>query len=165
MEARSQCSPGSSVESRSRGDLGLVMVGADGSDGSRRAVQWTAAFARVTGSAVLAVHVLTYDRELLRDFSLDTVRTWRRDLERELRSTWIEPLTAAGVGALSLVVERESVSEGLVEIASREEADLLVVGAKGRGGVAGRVLGGVTYRVTHRAHQPVVVVPPDWSPS
>ena len=44
------------------------------------------------------------------------------------------------------------------------DCDLLIVGAKGHGGLADRVLGGVSYRVAHRARQPVVVVPPDWSP-
>ena len=51
-----------------------------------------------------------------------------------------------------------------MEAAERERADLLVVGAHGRGTLTGRVLGGVSYRVAHHARQPVVVVPPDWSP-
>jgi nucleotide-binding universal stress UspA family protein len=149
----------------SNGPLGLLIAGVDGSDGSRRALQWAAQLASATGSTVLAVHVLTYNAELARDVSLDTMRTWRRDLERDLRSRWTEPLTSHGIDTRSIVVESESVAQGLLEIADRERAALLIVGAKGRGGVAGRVLGGVTYRVTHRARQPVVVVPPDWTPS
>ena len=49
----------------------LVLVGVDGSEGSRHAVEWAARLAAVTGSEVLAVHVLTYNRELLRDISVE----------------------------------------------------------------------------------------------
>jgi nucleotide-binding universal stress UspA family protein len=37
-----------------------------------------------------------------------------------------------------------------------------VVGARGHGNLCERVLGGVTYRLSHRARHPVVVVPPEW---
>jgi nucleotide-binding universal stress UspA family protein len=40
---------------------------------------------------------------------------------------------------------------------------MIVVGAQGHGNLAERVLGGVSYRLAHRAHQPVVIVPPGWS--
>ena len=143
--------------------LGLLVVGADGSDGSRRALEWTALLAEATDSQVLAVHVLTYSRELLRDVTPDTMHTWRRDLEEDLRTRWVEPLIARGIDLRTVVVEGESAAEGLLEVADREHADLVIVGAKGHGGFADRVLGGVSYRVTHRSRQPVVVVPPGWS--
>lgn len=148
---------------RSYAPLGLLVVGADGSDGSRRALEWTALVAEETDSQVLAVHVLTYYRELLRDVTPDTMRTWRRDLEEQLRTRWVEPLITRGIDLRTVVVEGESPAEGLLDIADSERADLVIVGAKGHGGFADRVLGGVSYRVTHRARQPVVVVPPDWS--
>jgi nucleotide-binding universal stress UspA family protein len=143
--------------------FGLLVVGVDGSDGARRALAWSAQLATATGAVVLAVHVLTYDRELLRDFTPDTMHTWRRELAEDLRTEWVRPLSAAGVEHRCLLVEGDSPAAGLLEVADREGADLLVVGSKGHGGLADRVLGGVSYRVTHRARQPVVVVPPDWS--
>jgi nucleotide-binding universal stress UspA family protein len=142
--------------------LDPLVVGTDGSDGSLRAVDWAAQLARRTGSCVLAVHVLTYDRELVRDLSLDTMRTWRHELQEDLAKRWVAALTAAGIRHRCLVVEAESAAAGLLETAERERAALVVVGAKGHGNLADRVLGSVSYRVTHRAKQPVVVVPRDW---
>jgi nucleotide-binding universal stress UspA family protein len=150
-------------ETRDAGDqfLGRLLVGVDGSDGSRRAVEWTARLAATTGADVTAVHVLTYDRALLRDLSLDTIRTWRIELQRDLESSWTDPLRAAGVAHRCLLVEDDSPAAGLLAVAERERADLLVVGARGRGSLAGRVLGGVSYRLVHHADRPVVVVPPN----
>ncbi len=41
------------------------------------------------------------------------------------------------------------------------DADLMVLGARGRGGVAAAILGSVTNAVLHQAPCPVVVVPTD----
>lgn len=142
------------------GFLRLLVVGVDGSDGSRHALDWAARLAAATGAEVLAVHVLTYNRELVRDFTLDTMRTWRRELETDVRTRWVEGLAAHDVKYRSQLSEHDSPAAGLLEVADRESADLLVVGAKGHGNIAGRILGSVSYRVTHGAHQPVVVVPP-----
>jgi nucleotide-binding universal stress UspA family protein len=141
------------------GFLRLLVVGADGSDGSRRAVEWSARLAGATGAAVLAVHVLTYGNELIRDLTPDTMRTWRLELQQELRTTWVEPLAAGGVDYRTRMVEHESAAAGLLACVDEQEADLLVVGARGHGAFADRVLGGVSYRVTHRSRRPVVVVP------
>jgi nucleotide-binding universal stress UspA family protein len=163
-ERRRHRRPGSIV-SGSDTPFQLLVVGVDGSDGSRRALEWAAGLSKATGAHVLAVHVLTYSHEFRHDVMPETTRTWRRDLEHDLHTRWVEPLLAAGVEHRAVVVEGDSPAASLLDLADREHADLLIVGAKGRGGFADRVLGGVSYRVTHRAHQPVVVVPPDWRPA
>lgn len=139
--------------------LRLIVVGVDGSDGARQAVEWTSQLASVTGASVLAVHVLTYNRELMRDITPDTMRTWRRDLERDLETTWIAPLTTAGNDHRTELLEADSPAQGLLDVADREHADVLIVGSRGHHGIAGRVLGSTSYKLAHHAHQPVVVVP------
>jgi nucleotide-binding universal stress UspA family protein len=139
--------------------LGLIVVGADGSDGSRRAVEWSAQLASQTRAAVVAVLVLTYGNELIRDVMPDTMRAWRLELHQELRTSWVEPLAVRGVEHRTRMIEHDSAAAGLLATVEAEDADLLVVGARGRGVFADRVLGGVSYRVTHRSRRPVVVVP------
>jgi nucleotide-binding universal stress UspA family protein len=139
--------------------LRTIVVGVDGSKASDRAMAWSAARAAESHAVLVAVHVLTYDTELRRDLSLDTITNWRRTLERRMRSEWIEAARAAGVPVRCVVVEAATASEGLLMVAAREAANLVVLGAHGHGGLTDRLLGATTYKVTHRAHVPVVVVP------
>lgn len=53
-----------------------------------------------------------------------------------------------------------SPAEVIGEAADREDAELLVVGSRGRGGLRSAVLGSVSRELAARAHRPVVVVPP-----
>src|SRR4051812_49116458 len=53
--------------------LRLIVVGVDGSDGTRHATEWASQLASITAATVLAVHVLTYNHELMRDITPDTV--------------------------------------------------------------------------------------------
>jgi nucleotide-binding universal stress UspA family protein len=144
--------------------LQVVVVGTDGSEGANRAMAWTARLARSVGASVRAVHVLTYDRELFRDLSPDTMTNWRRNLEQELHRSWSAPLDDLGVAHRCALIEDDSPAAGLMGIAEREQADLIVVGASQGSGLAIRVLGSTGYSLTHRAHRPVVVVPAAWQP-
>lgn len=143
--------------------LRVILVGVDGSDGSRRALEWAAQLAAAVSAEVVAVHVLTYNHEFVRDISLDTMGTWRRELQHDLETKWVRSLVERGVEHRCVLVEGESPAAGLVEAVEREGADVLIVGVQGHGNLAERVLGGVSYRVTHRSPRPVIVVPADWS--
>ena len=53
-----------------------------------------------------------------------------------------------------------SPAQAIQEIADGEDAELLVVGSRGRGGLRSAVLGSVSRDLAGRARRPVVVVPP-----
>lgn len=140
-----------------------LLVGLDGSAGAQRALEWAAGLASGTDMEVVVVHVLTYGTELVRDMSFETMTNWRRDLAADLEGAWTELLRGPGAAVRwrSVLVESDSASSGLMQVAAEVDADLLVVGAQGHGGLVDRVLGGASYRLTHLARQPVVVVPRD----
>lgn len=136
-----------------------IVVGANGSEGSARAVEWTAEIARPLGAEVTVVHVLTPNEELMRDFSFETMHLWRRELESQLRGPWVEPLHRAGLGHRCLVVEADTVADGLLRNATHSNADLIVVSTRGRGRSA------TSHLLAQRTARPVVVVPSTWQPA
>jgi nucleotide-binding universal stress UspA family protein len=136
-----------------------IVVGADGSEGSRRALEYAADVAERAGAEVVVVYGLGHLAELVMGVPPSRPTTWKKDLESELRNDWCRPLDARGIKYHPRVVEADPVS-ALIDTADKERALMIVVGANSRGELAHRVLGGVTYRLAHRAHHPVVIVPP-----
>ena len=63
----------------------------------------------------------------------------------------------AGIEVERVVLDNRHPAEALVEASS--DADLLVVGSRGRGGFAGLMLGSISHAVVLHAVCPVVVVP------
>jgi nucleotide-binding universal stress UspA family protein len=81
--------------------------------------------------------------------------------EAGIRS-WLDEAAAriAGAGvAVDSELEWKSASAALLDVAAREDADMIVVGNHGTGAIRGVLLGSTTYKLLHHSHVPVVVVP------
>jgi len=143
-----------------------LVVGVDGSEGSERAMEFAIRMARGFGAEIVAVHALrpvAYPDAF--PWALGSSpdiweRCWqgaREELERTLEAEWCRPLRDAGVEYRCAVVEGGP--EAIARFAEREDADIIVVGRRGRGGFSELVLGSVSHQLVHHAHRPVVVVP------
>jgi nucleotide-binding universal stress UspA family protein len=147
-----------------------IVIGVDGSAGSNRALRWAIGLAREQDAEIVAVYALGPMEDLARGASnavaaglglrgSDAGR-WRDELRRDVEREWCAPLHSAGV-PYRVQLETSSAPAALMAVADAEDADLIVVGAHGHGNFEDRVLGSVSYKVSHRAHQPVVIVPPE----
>jgi nucleotide-binding universal stress UspA family protein len=125
-----------------------LVVGLDGSPGAAAALDWAVRYASEVGADVIAVHVLGATPEYVEQ------RQRARDALRE----WATPLREQGVEHRTEVVDGSPAS-ALDKVASREDADLIVVGRRGREGFAELLLGSVPHALAHHAHRPVVIVP------
>jgi nucleotide-binding universal stress UspA family protein len=140
--------------------MARIVVGVDGSAGSAAAFEWALQQAELTGSDLTAVLVYSYELWWI-DGGTDYEPKIIEDKAREARRKLIEFLAAwmpesAAVSVHPIVVEGHT-TNALLEVA--READLLVVGSRGRGELAGLLLGSVSQRCAERASCPVVVVP------
>ncbi len=138
-----------------------IVVGTDGSDGAGVAVAWTAALAAATGAEVVVAACFE-----LEPFDVE-MRLEQRvpdGAAEDLAGRWSRPLTDAGV-AFDPVVLVGPAAQELERCAKARGADLLVVGARGRAGVAGVLLGSVADQLLHRARRPVAIVPRDAAPA
>jgi nucleotide-binding universal stress UspA family protein len=127
-------------------DISVVLVGVDGSDDSRRALQWAAHLAAGLGAEVLAVHATGLLDHLHSQEVLDR-------FERE----WCAPLDELEVRSRRTLVDGPP-SLALLRVCEEEPVGLIVVGSRGVGGVA--ELGSTSARLVHDAPVPVTVVPP-----
>ena len=149
------------------GRIQRILVGVDGSEGAERAVRWTAQLARQTGADVVAAHALS--TPVFADgfvFAAGTgyeewLRAWkelRSYTQRTMEQDWCQPLAEAGIAFRAVIVDGGP--EALIALAVSVEADILVVGRRGRGGFAELVLGSFSHHLVHHCTHPVVVVPP-----
>lgn len=136
---------------------GRVVVGADGSESSRRAIRWAAEEARVRGAVLEVVHAWTLlgqpeDGTFDPTYGAPQARQW---LDAELE--------ALGDVFEGVEVERTVVNDlgapALLDAGKR--ADLLVVGSRGRGGFRGLLLGSVSSQVVQHTPCAVAVIPGD----
>lgn len=123
-----------------------IVVGVDGSPGSVRALEWALQEAQLRQVGVRLVYAIGARPSVYPDEAMEMLS---------------QALDDAGGTPPDVSVERSamfgSAAELLLEQAA--EAELLVVGTRGRGGFAGLVLGSVSQQVVQHGPCPVVVVP------
>ena len=133
-----------------------ILVATDGSDNARHALDEALELAHASGAAVTVVYVRHTPLPVLGD------PFYQRALSAELRRANEAVTIAAGV-AHSMGVEVETeVLEGdpagrIMELARMREVDLIVVGSRGLGPIAGALLGSVSRELVHHADRPVLV--------
>lgn len=138
----------------------VVLAGVDGSGASFRALEWAAQEARRREASLRIV--CAYNVPAFIGVALDggfaalddtAIRVGvERMLEQAAKNICdvIEPTTELVVGDATSVL-----------VAGSEQAELVVVGTRGRGGFAERLLGAVSSALPAHAHCPVAVVPQD----
>jgi nucleotide-binding universal stress UspA family protein len=134
-----------------------IVVGVDDSRGAQTALEWALDEARRHQARVTVLHVFRFEVAWI---DRADIQRWsemeRRSAKAALAHIVENAEVPAGVDLEARVVEGDPVT---VLIDASREADLLVLGSRGRGGLAGLLLGSVSQRCAERAHCPVVVVP------
>ena len=127
-----------------------IVVGVDGSVGAEHALGWAATQARLTGAELEIVTASGRGRALADPGTRGQSTEWgTNDATARAKND------APGVAFTSKEVTGPP-APALIE--ESNDADLLVVGSRGRGGFPSLLLGSVSRKCVHEAHCPVVVV-------
>ena len=141
-----------------------IVVGVEGSAGSRAALRWAIEEARFRHGVVEVVtaYLPTYV-PAAPDFGyvpLDPI-----DLVDEVRKMQDEIIesVSAEVDTAGVEIRRQLLKGRSADtlISAAEGADMLVVGNRGRGGFRGLLLGSVSQQIAHHATCPVVIIRAD----
>jgi nucleotide-binding universal stress UspA family protein len=147
-----------------------ILVGVDASESSVDALRRAAEEAAMRDATLEVVHVFAppehvtafpvppekgrdrrEDVEKLREQANGQLGDWLRDVDVDLSSIHVEWTVVADKRPSRALVERS------------RDADMVVVGSRGRGGFRGLHLGSVSDQVVRHAHAPVLVVRPSTS--
>lgn len=138
-----------------------IVVGVDGSEGSRLALRWACdEAARIEGSTVVAVATWTYPVVAASpwmggyDVPMDLTEPTAQALQEA-----VDEVVAGGFPAERIATKVVCGPPAGTLIEAGKDADLLVVGSRGLGGFTGLLLGSVSHQVAAHAPCPVIVVP------
>lgn len=139
---------------------GRIVVGVDGSEGSRRALAWALEEAAHRSATLEVVHAWSYPTG--GELAGLPWKLNREDFEKTARLTLEQAVAEAGPREPGVHVELLLLEGPAVRtlLQQAREADLLVVGSRGRGGFGGLLLGSVSQQCAYHAPCPIVIVPP-----
>ncbi|GAB2838913.1 universal stress protein [Actinocorallia aurea] len=135
-----------------------VVAGVDGSEPGYAAVEWAAAEAARRHLPLRLVFAVT--PRLLEHTSAPGAETVRQEIRDGCLQALRRGADRAAATARSVAVDTELIAGGAAAalVAEGERAELLVVGGRGHGELAGLLLGSVTGQVAAHAPCPVAVV-------
>jgi nucleotide-binding universal stress UspA family protein len=131
-----------------------LLVAVDGSEQSARALERAAGLAGLAHSSVRVVHV--------REHIVVRGASWYLEEEEDAQALVehaLESLRKGGVEASGAVLHalQGKAAAVICDAANDADADLIVMGSRGRGDLGGFLLGSVAHRVIHLSRQPVLV--------
>jgi len=145
-----------------RSGISRIVVGVDGSEHADAALDWAIRMAKGMGSEVVAVYAISppfyFDAGFVTAVAPPQFDPeWRAEIEKEFVGTWCKPLRDAGV-RYRTVMEDGVPASVIAKIADGIDADVIVVGRRGRRAVAELVLGSVSHELVLHSKRPILLI-------
>lgn len=142
-----------------------ILVASDGSEPSERAIRRAAKMAAHEETPLYILNVIRdmqFPEALKRMAEVERLVGTRADVLHyvadKILSDAKQVARKEGAKTVELVTADGDPASRIVEQADEKGADLIVVGTRGLGGVAGALLGSVSRKVSNLAHQDVLIV-------
>lgn len=139
-----------------------IVIATDGSPSALEAVEFGLELAAEQGAEPIFVHVAPATEVLpvTPTYGMGAPVTVPHEPDEYDRTSLDEAVEMAAVKGLEAKAEllMGNAAHAIVAYADSIDADLIVVGSRGHGAIAGTLLGSVSGRVLHEAKRPVLVV-------
>lgn len=139
-----------------------ILIATDGSERVKNAVDWGIGLAKMYNATVSAIYVIPPSGIALAMRG----EMWSKALDSHLRDEGrkaIEHVVAAGekegVEVEPVIVEDKTPTDGIVDFATENDVDLIVMGTLGKTGLSHILLGSVAENVVRHSKKQVLTVP------
>jgi nucleotide-binding universal stress UspA family protein len=143
---------------------GPILICYDRSPGARHAIEYAGAL--FEGKPAVVLNIWTYPLEMSL-YGLGATAIYNEETLRKLCAEGADEGCAiardAGFGATTSLVASGNLDgtwKTILRVADERDAGLIVMGARGVGGLHALFLGSVSHGVVHHSRRPVLVVPP-----
>jgi nucleotide-binding universal stress UspA family protein len=131
--------------------MGTLVVGYDGTDGSRAALRTAVELGGELGDGVVAVFAFTVGR------LGGEVTDYARALHEHAREVLAEARSIGGEGIEVVELERPP-AQALIDVADERDARMIVVGSHGEAPLKSVLVGSTPTKLLHLSSRPVLVV-------
>jgi nucleotide-binding universal stress UspA family protein len=135
--------------------ISKILVAVDGSKDADKAFEYACDLAKNAGASLLILHVFeelgtvgySINKELERD-NREMLQKYQSRAKKLLMQTYVDVIEA----------KANDVAEEILRTADKENIDTILVGSRGISEAKMFLLGSVSYKVSHYATRPVVIV-------
>lgn len=137
-----------------------ILLGYDGSPSSDKAVRFLENLSLISATEVHLVTVLPMVKMFRQDIRQEMNWIWqqKRDADRSRLDEVADRLRPQSGEVTTELVEAGDVSEAILEAGEQFEADLIVLGHKGKGAIEKFLMGSVTPRIAHHTCRSLLAV-------
>lgn len=147
--------------------LKKILVPIDGSTYSMKAARFAVELSKLQDAELFCIHVISKlpsDYEyVVPNLSGPGIQTYVEDIKDHFQ-TWSDKIIKItndqGIGNIKtdVFMDIKSIADAIINYATNNSIDLIVIGTKGRTGLKRFMLGSVAYDVKQHAHCPILLV-------
>ncbi|HYW00559.1 MAG TPA: universal stress protein [Candidatus Acidoferrum sp.] len=141
--------------------FGRILVGADGSENSKKAVGIAVSLAKRCGAELTVVHVITRPAYPIAGNEGIDASDYFAEVRKESKEWMDDAVRLAesnGVKASGQVLESDSILKAILDYAAKDRVDLIVLGTRGLSNFKRLLIGSVSSGVVNHAECSVLVV-------
>jgi len=136
-----------------------ILVAFDGSDQSKKAMEFALQLTKTYSSQLEVIHVYNYPRFILGEAILPVPSYLLKEqqdytkLVLDEANQWIESVSGAKVTLLHGLPAKT-----IIDFAEENNCELIIIGSRGLGGISEIVLGSVSHNVVQHSKIPVLII-------